>query len=303
MDIAHDPIRSFSDDDRDAPLEEDISFNTSSSMSHILDGLDMWQPSTSHDQCDVDTILDSWTDDDDDDNDEINKFTQPSKHQLPPRDQQTSTLQFKLPCTLPPIYRHDLRGDQQRQNPINFKHDGLAVKALEVITNEKNEHMVWNRRVRGESMSTTLGPSINVCAVAKLGCVARACKTFGDAQLFRAIDMWKEHGLVFAWCVAVKDSEVSEALNTLPSDDGDDIIEEDFPPPVVLPPYTPSADDERCLFLFSFAYMQITVSMKSRFLMDNCVGIWAPWTVVPMVVNGEQHNVHIVTRFMTDSIY
>ncbi|KAF7732576.1 hypothetical protein EC973_003323 [Apophysomyces ossiformis] len=283
--IPYDSIRSFSDED-DSALPEDVaSFNTASSMSYILDGLDTWQPSTSHDQCDVDTILESWTDDDE----KIMESPHTSEAQPKQHETKVASLQFQLPRVLPPIYRHDLRGDQQRMNPIKFKPNGLAVQALENIMSERDKHMAWDRRVKSE--------------MAKVGCIARACRNFDGGQLFRLVETWTQHGLTFGWCVAVKEFEMSMISSTFAAENDFDTIEEDFPAPIILPPYTPSPDDDRCLFLFSFAYMQVTEDRKLQFLRDNCVGIWSPWSVVSMIINDEKHNVHIATRFMTDSLY
>lgn len=140
--------------------------------------------------------------------------------------------------------------------------------------------------------------------VAKQGSVARLCATTGDAVLFRIMDAWLDGVSVFAQCIPVRTEELSCFLQpTRQSQDDHDTIEESFSQPASLPPYIPRPDDKEHTFLFSFAYMQLASASHRKLLTDDCVAIWEPWNTVKAFAAGDQREVHVVTRFMTDSIY
>lgn len=143
-----------------------------------------------------------------------------------------------------------------------------------------------------------------VLLVAKYGSIIKVCSQSPGSRLFRLMDPWIERGLVFAWCVPLKESEIQQVVGTPVSsqfsreEDSQDIIE-DFSQPSSLPPYEPEQGEERLLMAFSFCFINTTVSKDTFVQKEKCVGIWPPWTEM----EGEDEKVYLVTRFKSDVIY
>lgn len=146
--------------------------------------------------------------------------------------------------------------------------------------------------------------------MAKYGSIIKVCNKSPESQAFRLIDPWIERGLVFSWCVSLKESEIVQVVGPMTpgnsqiswNEDTQDIIE-DFSQPKPLPPYEPEENEERFLMVFSFAYIATTVSKDMFVKNERCVGIWPPWTESEIDVNNRRQKVYLITRFKSDVIY
>ncbi|KAI9275824.1 hypothetical protein BDA99DRAFT_496548 [Phascolomyces articulosus] len=194
--------------------------------------------------------------------------------------------------------------DYKPPEPLEFKDGGPARPIIKRISQAAKDHAEWEKKVRAE--------------MAKLGSIPNVCSLFDNATLFRILESWTEHGLTFGRCVQVRSNELTlimhkqqasattlniQSNNNYHSDideDEDDMIDELISQSTSLPPYTPIEGEEEFIILFSFAYMpQITASIKTRFLQEECVAIWTPWTVV----SDTQREIYVVTRFLSYSLY
>ncbi|KAI9490887.1 hypothetical protein BDB00DRAFT_835828 [Zychaea mexicana] len=177
-----------------------------------------------------------------------------------------------------------------KNKPLDFKTDGPAADILRQISRAAEDHAAWESKVRAE--------------MAKLGSLPQVCSLFDNATLFRVLDSWVERGLIFGRCVQVRPSELAHIMQQASGgnsdDDDDDMIEDLVSQPATLPPYTPIDGEQEYTFLFSFAHMpQITSSVKTKFLQEECAAVWTPWTVV----SDTQREVYVATRFLTYSMY
>lgn len=143
--------------------------------------------------------------------------------------------------------------------------------------------------------------------VVNKGSIARLCVSSEEAQLFRIVQTWKDHGVLFGRCARLNQDEINyilrrerDNINTLGNTQQDDVIEESYSQPVQLPPYDPGNEDEQFICVFSFAYMHAPDSTRNKFLNEEWVAIWPPWTHKKLPA---ERDIYIVTRFMSQSIY
>ncbi|KAI8381142.1 uncharacterized protein BYT42DRAFT_294283 [Radiomyces spectabilis] len=291
--LLSDSINSFTSEDGSRIIGSD--FNSGSHMEgSYLDGFDVWSPAG--DPVQINESHPSFLEEQH--NAESNQLL-PSTHASGTK---TSDLHFELASSIvPSVYAQSLslhvnpRPDQApKSKPIPLQTNGLALDALKHITRSKQSYAAWESLVKAN--------------MAKYGNIAKVCDQFEDATVFRIVKAWETFGVIFAWCVVAKerDKALLMAASRTPDLDfssQDDIIEESFSQPVVLPPYEPSENEERHLFMLSTSCSSLSVSARQKLLSSQCIGIWSPWTEVPVEMDGEYHIAHVITRFMTDTIY
>ncbi|KAI8148847.1 hypothetical protein BJV82DRAFT_200334 [Fennellomyces sp. T-0311] len=266
-DPASDPICTFTDDD------DDDGQSTHNYPQNILAGLDDWQPTPgfrhSTQTLEDDEILSSFPTED--------EASQPFFDAANARIESAPVPDFRLKsASLPKIYPSKQEGNPK---PLDFKAGGLAANTIERISVMAEDHAAWEANVRAE--------------MARLGSIPRVCSLFDNASLFRIIECWDERGLVFGRCVRLRPDELEGVLGQNVAMDDDDLVSQ----PTVLPPYVPIEGEEEFTFLFSFAYLQSKA--KGRFLDEECVGIWTPWTAI----SDGQRDIYVATRFMSELLY
>lgn len=197
-------------------------------------------------------------------------------------------------------------------NPSNahlFIRSSVGFKAMQDIIQASKDHEKWLQQVREEGIYILFGSSIGIDSmsmlVVKKGLIANVCVSSEDAQLFRILQTWVDHGFIFACCTPLSQDEMDYILSTSLGHErnnanlNDDIVEDTYSQPMQLPPYNPDEEDEQFVFMFSFAYMHAPDSTRIKLLQEECVAIWPPWTRKTLL----DQDVYIVTRFMSQSIY
>lgn len=144
--------------------------------------------------------------------------------------------------------------------------------------------------------------------VAKYGSIVKVCLKQPEVYLFRMIKTWAEGGLVFSWCVLLKDEEIQFLLSndegSVPNTQSDSI--KDFQSQRIpsLPDYIPQEDDEKILFAFSFCFTNSRVSLQNFIEHEQVVGIWPDWSEVSLELdNYGPCEVNLARRFKANSIY
>ncbi|CAO3700006.1 unnamed protein product [Rhizopus stolonifer] len=176
-----------------------------------------------------------------------------------------------VPLPKIPEYLRRSHVERNHKKFIEFKKGGVAERALAVEIKQKEDFIIWENGVNA--------------MMAKYGSIIKVCNKSPESQAFRLIDPWVERGLVFSWCVSLKESEIVQVVGPMTpgnsqiswNEDTQDIIE-DFSQPKPLPPYEPEENEERFLIAFSFAYIATTVSKDMFVKNERCVGVWPPWT-------------------------
>ncbi|KAI8884958.1 hypothetical protein K501DRAFT_332265 [Backusella circina FSU 941] len=187
---------------------------------------------------------------------------------------------------LPQFARH--HHSSKKKNNIPFIKNGMADTALKSILREQEEFDVWERHINREMASSRS--------------IAHVCSKSKDAHVCRMLETWVDRGLVFSYCVLLNDEEMEQVLVSNSRTTDDDVIEE-FSQPSSLPPYEYKEGDARVLLLFSFAYMNPTISKKRFIENEKLVGIWPPLNHLKLDFGEGEEDVLIVTRFKADSIY
>ncbi|KAG1143628.1 hypothetical protein G6F37_008432 [Rhizopus arrhizus] len=142
----------------------------------------------------------------------------------------TNLLRPAVPLPTLPQYLRRRHLNREDKKFIEFKKGGIAEKALSTLVRQRDEFNAWERGVNA--------------SMAKYGSIIKVCSQSPGSRLFRLMDPWIERGLVFAWCVPLKESEIQQVIGTPVSsqfsreEDSQDIIE-DFSQPSSLPPYEP----------------------------------------------------------------
>ncbi|ORZ20723.1 hypothetical protein BCR42DRAFT_409373 [Absidia repens] len=206
------------------------------------------------------------------------------------------------------------KNNATNKSQLPIKKDGLASMALDCINQEVRSFRVWQSSVLAE--------------MAKHGSVSKVCQQDPEGRLCRILEMWVEHGMVFSWCVDLTIKEREQLLTTTKDgsggsqqqqqqqqqqqrqsemDDDDIIMQYDSDidissqQPLVLPTYEPSEDDRPYVCVFATTYLNgPRKSIIAKLMTAQYMAMWAPWTTVPISVDGADLYVHIVTRFMMD---
>ncbi|KAI9283358.1 hypothetical protein BY458DRAFT_448840 [Sporodiniella umbellata] len=207
----------------------------------------------------------------------------------------TSTSQPVIPLPKTPAYLRHSYVERNNQKYIDFKKGGIAEKAIALEIRQKKAFDTWEHDVNA--------------LMAKYGSIVKVCSKSPGSQAFRLIESWVERGLVFSWCVPLKESEILQitsisAQNSFASwsENTQDTIE-DFSQSQPLPPYQPEDNDQRFLMVFSFAYVSTKISREVFVQKESCVGIWPPWSESELDISGQRHKVYLITRFKSDVIY
>lgn len=131
------------------------------------------------------------------------------------------------------------------------------------------------------------------------------CQNDTDIFLFRMLETWSEGGLIFSWCVLLKEEEVEllRSRTALVDENSQDAITEFTSQPALrLPDYQHDSQEEKFLFAFSSVYLNITME---RFITEEQVmGIWSTWTEIQVDLKDYGPcTVNLATRFKPNSVY
>ncbi|CAO3591703.1 unnamed protein product [Absidia cylindrospora] len=235
-------------------------------------------------------------------------FSHPSlsSYQAKPQDTPKNSHIVKKPAFI--LDHTNSKNNNSNNNATNkyrlpIKKDGLASMALNCIDQEIRKFREWQSSVLVE--------------MAKHGSVSKVCQQDPDGRLCRILEMWVEHDMVFSWCVDLTIKEREQLLTTTQrrggggdddDDDDDDIIMQhdsdtdiSSQQPLILPTYEPSEDDRPYVCVFATTYLNgPRKSIIAKLMTQQYMAMWAPWTTVPISVDGADLYIHIVTRFMMD---
>ncbi|KAI8089565.1 uncharacterized protein BX664DRAFT_333349 [Halteromyces radiatus] len=206
------------------------------------------------------------------------------------------------------IFDHTTTNDTNNRH-LPIKSDGLAATALQCIEQEQTAFRQWRSSVLIE--------------MAKHGTVAQSCQQDSKVRLCRLLDLWMEHGCLFGWCVDLTMDEHRILLKhqqkyTLDSVQDLDTIDDDddywldrdlgteaeekkaaaFDPS--LPSYQPGEDERPYLCMFSMTFVEATNTTISNMAKADYLGLWPPWTTIPILIDDEELYVHVITKFMVD---
>ncbi|KAI9478293.1 MAG: hypothetical protein EXX96DRAFT_243008 [Benjaminiella poitrasii] len=186
-----------------------------------------------------------------------------------------------------------------------FKKGGLADTARRAITKEKESFHEWEETVNSQ--------------MAEYGSIVKVCRLQPESHLYRMIERWTEGGLVFAWCVPLKEEEIryllpeeGASLHSINSSNNgsfsntqnDSIKDFASQTTLSLPTYLSQSESEKELFAFSFAYVSGYVPVRKFIEKEQVVGIWPTWTKFDIAT--EKYGlckVNFATRFKANSIY
>ncbi|KAI7906057.1 uncharacterized protein BX663DRAFT_498631 [Cokeromyces recurvatus] len=212
------------------------------------------------------------------------EFEFESPRNEPSSSQVISSLEFELEPHIEGTIRNSTR----------FKKGGLADTAMTHIIKEKKSFCEWEEKVNSQ--------------MAEYGSIVKVCQLHPESCLYRMIERWTEGGLIFAWCIPLKEEEIQYLLpedgSSLSNTQNDSIKDFASQTTLSLPTYLSQSENEKELFAFSFAYVTGYVSVKKFIEKEQVVGIWPRWTKID--IETEKYGLcqaNLAIRFKANSIY
>ncbi|ORX63113.1 hypothetical protein DM01DRAFT_1403482 [Hesseltinella vesiculosa] len=183
----------------------------------------------------------------------------------------------------------------------SYKAGGLAQAAARQIEKEFLAFKTWHTTVKSHLVSQGL---------------AKYCIDYDQGRLCRILELWVEQGQWLAWCVDLTDHEKAflsrssfpslgpslSSPGTQNSQTTKDTVS-DFSQPASLPDYEPNDSDHPYLCLFSFVHMPSVQRLQANLARADYIGLWPPWSSIPITINHQEHHVHVVTRFMLEEAF